>query len=132
MRRFFCHTQLFQCLQGFLPVDAKSEQVSQDAVQIKIIFLMKNQVITVYRQTERFAELTKKLIVTGNIVRAKKCLAFAEHLLKTGTAETRNLIAGQYLHSVSSFMEFRGCRIAGLFPKDLQTEYVKQINTSGV
>lgn len=93
---------------------------------------MKNQVISIYKQAERFAELTQKLLVSGNIPRAKKCLATAEKLFKTGNAETRNVISGIYVHSVSSFMEFRGCRIAGLFPQDLQAEYIKQVNTSGV
>ena len=93
---------------------------------------MKNQVISVYRQTERFADLTKRLIITGNIPRVKKCLALAEKLLKTGSVETKSLISGPYLHAVSTFMEFRGCRIAGLFPQSLQAEYVKQINASGL
>lgn len=93
---------------------------------------MKNQVISVYKQTERFAELTQKLIIAGNIPRVKKCLAAAERLLKTGSAETKSLITGNYLHSVTVFMEFRGCRIAGLFPPALQAEYVKQVNVSGV
>lgn len=93
---------------------------------------MKNQVISVYRQTERFADLTKKLITTGNIPRVKRCLSHAEHLMKTGSVETRSMITGMYLHSVSAFMEIRGCRIAGLFPQALQAAYVKQINASGV
>jgi hypothetical protein len=32
---------------------------------------MKNQVNTIYRQAERFAEITQKAIVSGNIHRAK-------------------------------------------------------------
>ena len=38
---------------------------------------MKNQVTTIYKQADRFAEITKKAIITGNINRAKKCLAVA-------------------------------------------------------
>jgi len=93
---------------------------------------MKNQVISIYRQAERFAEITQKLIIAGNIPRVKKCLAIAERLFITGSSETRNVISGIYIHSVSSFMEFRGCRIAGLFPQTLQQEYIKQINATGV
>lgn len=93
---------------------------------------MENQVTSIYKQAERFAELTQKMLVSGNIPRVKKCLALAEKLFKSGNAETRNVISGVYVHSVSSFMEFRGCRIAGLFPQVLQAEYVKQINTSGL
>ena len=41
---------------------------------------MKNQVTTVYKQAERFAEITKRAIISGNINRAKKCLTLAEKL----------------------------------------------------
>ncbi len=93
---------------------------------------MKNQVTTIYKQTERFAEITKRAINAGNINRAKKCLALAERLLTTGSNETRIAISNVYLFSVSSFMEMRHCNISNLFPKSLKAEYIKQINTSGV
>lgn len=93
---------------------------------------MKNQVTTVYKQAERFAEITKKAIVSGNINRAKKCLALAERLFETGSNETKNAISNVYIFSVSSFMELRHCTISNLFPKMLKAEYIKQINTSGV
>ena len=98
---------------------------------IKII-LMKNQVSTIYKQAERFAEITKTAIITGNISRAKKCLALAEQLLITGSNETKIAISNVYLFSVSSFMELRHCNISNLFPKSLKAEYIKQINASGV
>lgn len=93
---------------------------------------MKNQVTTVYKQAERFAEITKTAIITGNINRAKKCLAMAERLFETGSSETKNSISNVYVFSVSSFMELRHCSISNLFPKLLKAEYIKQINTSGV
>jgi hypothetical protein len=93
---------------------------------------MKNQVSTVYKQAERFAEITKRAIITGNIIRAKKCLTLAEKLFETGSQETRNAISNVYVFSVSSFMELKHCSISNLFPKSLKAEYVKQINTSGV
>lgn len=93
---------------------------------------MRNQVTTVYKQAERFAEITKKLLITGNTERVKKCLLVAEKLFKSGNSETKNVISGIYVHSVSSFMEFRGCKIAGLFPQSLQQEYLKQINATAV
>ena len=58
---------------------------------------MKNQVNTVYKQAERFAEITKKAIIAGNIARAKKCLAFAEKLFITGTSETKSVISNVYV-----------------------------------
>ena len=93
---------------------------------------MKNQVTTIYKQAERFAEITKTVIITGNISRAKKCLALAERLLTTGSNETKIAISNVYLFSVSSFMEMRYCNISNLFPKSLKAEYIKQIYTSGV
>ena len=93
---------------------------------------MKNQVVSIYGQAERFAEITKKILMAGNLPRVKKCLLVADKLLRTGSVETKNVISGIYVHSVSSFMELQNCRIAGLFPQSLQQEYLKQINTSGV
>jgi hypothetical protein len=93
---------------------------------------MKNQATTIYKQAERFAEITKTAIISGNISRAKKCLALAERLFSTGSGETRSAISNVYVFSVSTFMELRHCNIANLFPKTLRAEYLKQINTSGV
>ncbi len=93
---------------------------------------MRNQVTTIYRQAERFAEITKRAIISGNISRAKKCLAFAEGMFSSGSIETKNAISNVYVFSVSSFMEMRHCNISNLFPKSLKQEYIKQINASGV
>ena len=93
---------------------------------------MKNKVISIYKQTERFSAITQKLLVQGNIPRVKKCLAYAERLFKNGNNETRSVISNIYVHSLSTFMERRGCRIANLFPRLLTNEYRKQINASGV
>jgi hypothetical protein len=93
------------------------------------IILMKNQANTIYKQAERFAEITKKAIISGNIIRAKKCLVIAEQLLETGTTETKNVISNVYVYSVSSFMELKHCSISNLFPKALQAEYHKQVDT---
>ena len=93
---------------------------------------MKNQVISIYNQAERFAEITKAAIISGNIVRAKKCLALAERLFATGSYETKNAISNVYVFSVSTFMELHHCTISNLFPKTLKAEYLKQINSSGV
>lgn len=93
---------------------------------------MKNQVTTIYKQADRFAEITKSAIISGNIVRVKKCLALAERLFATGSYETKSAIANVYVFSVSTFMELRHCSISNLFPQSLKAEYLKQINASGV
>ena len=93
---------------------------------------MKNKINTIYKQAERFAEITNKTIISGNISRAKKLLAVAENLLETGSNETKNVISNVYVYSVSSFMELRHCSISNLFPKALRAEYIKQINATSV
>lgn len=93
---------------------------------------MKNQVQTIYKQAERFAEITKIAIISGNILRAKKCLALAERLFATGSDETKTAISNIYVYSVSTFMELRHCSISNLFPQALRAEYLKQINATSV
>ena len=93
---------------------------------------MKNRITSICNQAERLAEITKTFIRTGNISRAKKCLAVAEKVFAEGNQQTRNAIANTYVFSVTTFMEMRNCRIADLFPKSLRAEYISQINASGV
>lgn len=93
---------------------------------------MRNKTNTIYKQAERFAEITNKAIISGNISRAKKLLAIAENLLETGSNETKNVISNVYVYSVSSFMELRHCSISNLFPKALRAEYIKQIYATSV
>ncbi|WP_439554230.1 DUF7674 family protein [Flavobacterium macrobrachii] len=93
---------------------------------------MKNKINTIYKQAERFAEITNKAIISGNISRAKKLLSIAENLFETGSNETKNVISNVYVYSVSSFMELRHCSISNLFPKALKAEYIKQINATSV
>ena len=86
----------------------------------------------IYTQMQRFADLTKELIITGNISRAKKCFAVAEKLFETGSNETKNAIANVFLFSVSCFMELHKCNIRDLFPQSLKAEYQKQVCASGI
>lgn len=93
---------------------------------------MRNKINTIYKQAERFAEITKKAIISGNISRAKKLLSIAENLLETGSSETKNVISNVYIYSVSSYMELRHYSISNLFPQALRAEYIKQINATSV
>jgi len=93
---------------------------------------MKNQTTNMYKQAERFADLTKTLIITGNIARAKKCFAVAEKLFQEGSNETKNAISNVFLFSVSCFMEWHRCSIHDLFPESLKAEYHKQVCASGI
>lgn len=93
---------------------------------------MKAQSIpTIYKQAQRFADLTKTLIMSGNIQRAKQCLQKAENIFNNGTAEVKNAITNVYVFSISTFMDLHHCNIRNLFPESLQLEYQKQINSSG-
>lgn len=93
---------------------------------------MKDKINNIYKQAERFADITNKAIISGNISRAKKLLSVAEKLLENGNNETKNVISNVYLYSVSTFIEIRHCRISNLFPKALKAEYIKQINATSV
>ncbi|NUY79592.1 hypothetical protein HUK80_01695 [Flavobacterium sp. MAH-1] len=93
---------------------------------------MKNRITSIYKQADRFAEITKTFIRTGNIARAKKCLAIAEKLFNEGNQQTKSVIANTYVFSVTTFMELRNCKIANLFPQSLKKEYINQITASGV
>lgn len=79
---------------------------------------------------QRFANVTKTLIMTGKIKRAKHCLKIAEDLFNHGTNEIKNAVTNVYVFSVSSFMELHKCNIKDLFPTSLNAEYRKQIKAS--
>ena len=87
---------------------------------------MKNQVTNVFKNAERFAEITKKALIAGNVQRAKKCIRIAEKLFVTGSTETRGIIANVYLYSIASFLKVKHCTISNLFPEVLKIEYSKQ------
>ncbi len=86
----------------------------------------------VYKQAQRFANLTKELIVSGNIRRAKNCLHKAEYLFVIGTNEVKNAIVNVYVFSVTLFMEMHHYNIKQFLPKSLHSEYQKQIYSSGI
>lgn len=86
----------------------------------------------VYKQAQRFANLTKELIVSGNIRRAKNFLHKAEYLFVIGTNEVKNAIVNVYVFSVTLFMEMHYYNIKQFLPKSLHSEYQKQIYSSGI
>ncbi|MFC5683242.1 DUF7674 family protein [Flavobacterium sp. MAHUQ-51] len=88
---------------------------------------MRNQVNSIYKQAERFAEITKKTIITGNIHRAKKFFNVAEQLFQSGNHDTKIAIMNSYVLSITKFMELKHCSISKLVPASLKEEYTKQI-----
>jgi hypothetical protein len=81
---------------------------------------------------QKLADITKVFIISGNIQRVKKCLDIATRLYSNGNNEVKNAIANVYVFSVSTFMEIHHYNIRKLFPKPLQSEYLKQVNASGI
>lgn len=81
----------------------------------------------IYTEIQRFADITKALIIQGNIGRAKRCLKVAEEIFNKGTVEIKNAMASIYVFSVSTFMEIHHCNIKNLFPESLHNTYQKQI-----
>lgn len=84
----------------------------------------------VYTQMQRFANLTKTMIIQGNITRAKKCFEVAEKLLTEGSNEVRNAVINVFVYSVASFMEVHRCNIKNLFSGKIAGEYQKQLNAN--
>lgn len=90
------------------------------------------KILNIYKQAQRFADITKALIVAGKVQRAKHCLQKAENLFNSGTQEVKNVISNVYLYSVSLFMEVNHFNMRELLPNNLQKEYFKQVNNSGI
>ena len=87
---------------------------------------------TIYSRVQHFANLTKALIMNGDIRNAKRCVLAAERMFNKGNDRIKNAISNVYVYSLSTFMEMHHCNIKDLFPKTLQKEYYKQVNTSGI
>lgn len=82
----------------------------------------------IYKQMQKFADLTQAMIVRGNISRAKKCFAIAENLFINGNKETQTAISNVYLYSVSGMLELKHFNTEQVLPNALKREYIKQIN----
>lgn len=64
---------------------------------------MKNQPKqSIYSQMQQFANVTKTLIMQGNLKRAKKGLQIAQNLFNK---EIRNAIVNVYIFSISTFRD---------------------------
>jgi hypothetical protein len=88
-----------------------------------------------YKVMQRFADLTKTLILLGNIKRAERCLRIANALLTSGNIIIVNAVANVYVYSLSSLLDHRdeNClKIMDLLPLALRKEYEHQVTSSGV
>jgi hypothetical protein len=91
-----------------------------------------NAIPNIYKQSQRFADITKHFILKGNIRQARRCMSIAENLFVHGNKQVQNAISNIYVFSLGSFMEIEHRNIAGLFPKQLLNQYYKQINASSL
>ncbi len=100
---------------------------------INQIFKMKPKPApNIYKQAQRFADVTNALLLRGNINRASRCFLKAEEIFNLGTSEIKNAISNVYVYSVSSYLEINKYSIKDMFPQSLQKEYFKQINSTGI
>ncbi len=82
----------------------------------------------IYRQAAFYADLTKHLIIHGQLLRVKRCLAVAEKIFSQGNAEMKNAVINVYMYSIISFLEQQHCNIRNLLTGELKDAYIKQLN----
>lgn len=82
----------------------------------------------IYRKAAFYADLTKRLIIHGQLLRVKKCLAVAEKIFSQGNAEMKNAVINVYMFSLISFLERQHCNIRDLLTGELKDAYIKQLN----
>ena len=59
----------------------------------------------IYKQAQRFADVTKTFISKGNVSRAKKCLQIAEYNFVNGTSQIKNIISNQKIQNGQKDLE---------------------------
>ncbi|AWG26119.1 DUF7674 family protein [Flavobacterium kingsejongi] len=84
------------------------------------------------RKMERLANITICSLRSGKLASAKRSLLLAEDLLQRGNLEMKNAITNIYLYTVSGYLELHHYPVSKLLPVTLHSEYVKQVNGSGV
>lgn len=88
-----------------------------------------------YRQAERFAALTKRMMELGKTERIAKCLMRADLLLVSGNQQVKNAISNVFLISLSNFLETHyesGRKMIQSFPEHLRSEYNRQVYSSAL
>ena len=108
---------------GFLQVrnNVYASNVKADEISIPALTNKPKQKISFYKQAQRLADSTKVLISSGNLKQAKYLMQVVEYIF-----------INVYVYSLSVFMEQKNCIINELLPKNLKSEYYKQINTLGL
>ena len=84
---------------------------------------------------QRFADVTNKLILEGNLQRAEKCFRIADTLLRTGNLIIKNAVANVFVYSLSLVLDRRDEhyeKIMRILPLSLKEEYKQQQMSYGV
>lgn len=101
----------------------------------KTIEMKTEQSKNLYTLMQRFADLTKKLIIQGNINKVERCLRIANSLLTSGNIIIVNAVANVYVYSLSTVLDRRdeNCmKVMAVLPFALRKEYEHQVNSLGV
>lgn len=98
----------------------------------KSFILMKKIHETIYNQVERLSDLTILFMQTNKPQLLKRCLSIAENKLKTGSSEVKIAISSIFIFKVSHYLEMNNYNIHQILPLQLDREYIKQVNASGV
>ncbi len=84
---------------------------------------------------QRFADLTKKCILEGNIKRAEGCFKTADKLLVTGNMIIKNAVENVYVYSLSHLLDRRDEHyeeVMDVLPLSLKRVYEHQVTAYGV
>jgi hypothetical protein len=88
-----------------------------------------------YKLMQRFADITKSLVLQGNIKRAEKCLRVANALFINGNFIIKNAVANVYIYSLSQLLDSKteqANKLMAILPFSLRKEYEHQVNSLGV
>jgi len=93
---------------------------------------MKNHIKAgIYERMQKFSDLTLRLVLTGKMERATKCLAAAEKLFVTGNVQIRNAITVVYIYHLVAVLESYYYDVKAILPEALRKEYLR-INSFGL
>lgn len=82
-----------------------------------------------YKVMQRFADLTSKFILEGNINRAARCFKIADKLMTTGNIIIKNAVSNVYVYSLSLILDKRDehyDEVMNVLPFSLKKEYENQ------
>ena len=89
----------------------------------------------IYKSIQCFADFTKEVIGSGNLLAAKRCLNLAEEMLVKGNTTVQNAIENVFLHTLSPLIDLgdsAGTAVKKMLKGSLRREYKRQVCASGL